>query len=1175
MAIALDDAPVTLNRPLRDGETLAVTVRRGVGRAGVRLVGAPTAYTVWIETTGIAVLERDGAEQGRVPVSGDAQRVTLTYASGTLTASVGGSAFPPLSDGTAFAGLRAEFVVQGGNGQGSTFDDVTVPLPPGLVMNLTGPSPYPSQVTVPTLTPTPTLTATAGVFDEANESRDSTALFDQAQPLSEMVGTASVSYRLVPAGSSAELYQAIADANAGLIDTIYLNADLPPLTSAELPDAVRTYVLDSTLVLNRSVTIYGNNAILRPDTSVLSPLLHVTGGSVQIAHVRFTQVSLPVTAGTVYGSVVRISAAAVLTLTDSAFVDNIALSAGGGTLFNSGGTVNLRRVTFVGNRAGGGAGIQNEGGGLVTVECGRFTSNTANYGSAILNGNQHGQGGRIYVRLSAFADNVAGGGGGADIYTFLPGEQTQIEATYNAWLTTGNPQIAGPAVSNINTGQTLPFDPTRPDDNGVWRTRTCIPAQPAPIPNPAAHATQTAQAVPTATAAAALPYCPPGIQPPGCQPLANGVNAAYFDNPTLDGTPITEWVTPVPGGAFAFDWGSGPPVLIAGFPADQFSIRWTGLLYIPQTGTYRFHTSSDDGARVELTIDGATSIIIDDWQVQGAALYNATSSDLALTGGQFLTLNVEYFDAEHGARFALYWEQIGEFEPEPIPWSALFVPGRITSTPTPGFCVPDGTPGPQLLSSGEAGNVCQTMPEPGECVINLPVNLTDPLNVRDVPATGAILGTLTASDTVGIYWRYNYEAAGCSYFLFGRRIAEVELTPGWFCGAVNAGGALVNLGSTCANLSTLPPQTGVPQTPTPTPTLTPSDTPDPRTPSATPTLTPTYVPRTVETQALTLHQNAAQFGLPLPFFRWPVLAPDRFQQGFGPNQFSVAAGCQTSTPTASPTPDPIITPTSWPCPYVYTNAIHTGYDFYSQSVTEGTIAVPENSYATLVIAICDGLIVPGATDSGGSASRQTGAGVSLWCFANDPNDLDNDGLRNLSNIVITYNHLSLLPPNMQVTLRTQTDIQQNARIVAAGEVLGNTSTLLYRGDAAHLHLEMFLSFGYWNNNGLRVRVNPRLMFSSFTERAFSDVNFASGYDAWSLQAILSSYSGSFWETPEHPAFVRDLNSYLLTHVPSYPQPWSTISPDCAGLPADAPILQLPADNRACDVDIRVLRGERP
>jgi hypothetical protein len=92
MAIALDDAPVTLNRPLRDGETLAVTVRRGVGRAGVRLVSETTAYTVWIETSGIAVLERDGAEQGRVPVSGDAQRVTLTYTAGTLTASVGETA---------------------------------------------------------------------------------------------------------------------------------------------------------------------------------------------------------------------------------------------------------------------------------------------------------------------------------------------------------------------------------------------------------------------------------------------------------------------------------------------------------------------------------------------------------------------------------------------------------------------------------------------------------------------------------------------------------------------------------------------------------------------------------------------------------------------------------------------------------------------------------------------------------------------------------------------------------------------------------------------------------------------------------------------------------------------------------------------------------------------------
>jgi hypothetical protein len=57
-----------------------------------------------------------------------------------------------------------------------------------------------------------------------------------------------------------------------------------------------------------------------------------------------------------------------------------------------------------------------------------------------------------------------------------------------------------------------------------------------------------------------------------------------------------------------FDWGEGSPG--EGVPADAFSARWTGELWLP-AGKYQYWLTADDGAR--LSIDG--QVVLDGWEL--------------------------------------------------------------------------------------------------------------------------------------------------------------------------------------------------------------------------------------------------------------------------------------------------------------------------------------------------------------------------------------------------------------------------------------------------------------------------------------------------------------------------------------------------------------------------------
>lgn len=90
--------------------------------------------------------------------------------------------------------------------------------------------------------------------------------------------------------------------------------------------------------------------------------------------------------------------------------------------------------------------------------------------------------------------------------------------------------------------------------------------------------------------------------------------------------------------------GKGP---VRRLGAENFSVRWTGFVRIPDDGSYEFDTRSDDGVR--LWIDDAQ--VIDNWTVHREALDRTT---LDLKAGLH-AIRLEWFQRRGPATMQLYW----------------------------------------------------------------------------------------------------------------------------------------------------------------------------------------------------------------------------------------------------------------------------------------------------------------------------------------------------------------------------------------------------------------------------------------------------------------------------------------------------------------------------------------
>lgn len=124
--------------------------------------------------------------------------------------------------------------------------------------------------------------------------------------------------------------------------------------------------------------------------------------------------------------------------------------------------------------------------------------------------------------------------------------------------------------------------------------------------------------------------------------LQTGLKGEYFSGPNFERKVMTRTDAQV---NFNWNWESpGPNV-----PREYFSVRWTGKLYAPTSGTYRFSATVDDGVRV--WVGGKK--VIDEWRKQDDSRF---VGEISLSGKRFYDLRIEYYNDWKGSIISVYWE---------------------------------------------------------------------------------------------------------------------------------------------------------------------------------------------------------------------------------------------------------------------------------------------------------------------------------------------------------------------------------------------------------------------------------------------------------------------------------------------------------------------------------------
>jgi beta-glucosidase len=143
----------------------------------------------------------------------------------------------------------------------------------------------------------------------------------------------------------------------------------------------------------------------------------------------------------------------------------------------------------------------------------------------------------------------------------------------------------------------------------------------------------------------------------------HGLKGEYFKNRDLQGAPALTRLD----ARVDFRWYRNSPTSEGvargeippdqALPNDEFSVRWTGQLTPPVTGTYELVATGDDGFRVFL--DGRPIVV--EWTEHPRALAKSASVDLE--AGKAYDLRVEYFESVRDAEIRLGWRLPGAKAP--------------------------------------------------------------------------------------------------------------------------------------------------------------------------------------------------------------------------------------------------------------------------------------------------------------------------------------------------------------------------------------------------------------------------------------------------------------------------------------------------------------------------------
>jgi len=123
---------------------------------------------------------------------------------------------------------------------------------------------------------------------------------------------------------------------------------------------------------------------------------------------------------------------------------------------------------------------------------------------------------------------------------------------------------------------------------------------------------------------------------------AAGFKGEYFNNQELRGQPATVRVDT----QINFDWGRYRPTPDVG--ENNFSVRWTGRLTAPESGTYHLGITADDGAR--LYLDGL--LLIDVWASNPT---ETVTKEVKLEAGHAYDIRLEYFQYNREAIAKFVW----------------------------------------------------------------------------------------------------------------------------------------------------------------------------------------------------------------------------------------------------------------------------------------------------------------------------------------------------------------------------------------------------------------------------------------------------------------------------------------------------------------------------------------
>jgi hypothetical protein len=184
----------------------------------------------------------------------------------------------------------------------------------------------------------------------------------------------------------------------------------------------------------------------------------------------------------------------------------------------------------------------------------------------------------------------------------------------------------------------------------------------------------------------------------------NGLNAEYFSSIDFTGPSLKRIVPNV-----NFDFGAAAP--IPGINANIFSIRFSGELSAPSSGTYTFFVTGSDGNRLNIN----NKIVLEDYTNH---LPRTATGTIALIAGQKVPLKLEYFKNTGTGSLKLEWSGPGVAR-QVVPMAQLFAVVPPVVQPGVFYLAPNGdnnNPGTEALPWKTLGHAAYTL-KPGQTVL--------------------------------------------------------------------------------------------------------------------------------------------------------------------------------------------------------------------------------------------------------------------------------------------------------------------------------------------------------------------------------------------------------------------------------------------------------------------------